>query len=897
MADKLRDLTPIDVTYAPGDRPTDQKLEGAEIQTRDAFSYLENTIGDAFGEGLLSDPVYVSNISRDIGDRSFLNPVLQPNIEIAGYIQDLTAGKMEHELDLIPIGFGASIVSSSADSSVLPSQFKNSVSLLEVPGDWTISAGITEDGIQKNSRKLITHSPSNGGSITIANVTSGRGSGFTKGRNNTIPSIAQARVGGAFLSVSVSDATNNIYTIQLPIESTALSHAYLDSASSLSNTKPGVGGGQQLKLPTWMFSPAGLDMSTSDPVSGRGKVFPLNSIRIYDWQTKKIVDGLLETKASTNVGARETEIICTFRSDVILDDLSGQYILVTSGASLSECIGALQRDLYFHKHMGDDMIRGINHADLIDLRTGDVGLDRSKYYGPSSIDNNHHSMYLHRGGFDSLDVGAGGNIFRGDLLIGSDSTGQASSHENYNLDTDSFHLTFGTETNGGRIYFDKIRVQNLPEGRGNIPQTFSDTSIVIEGAMDSSGLINTTYIDGKLRAGSDVVLGTDATHDVLIPGDLYIHNSLILSPRTTSGLTPETGMSIYSSDENAPIFWNGSRWLNATSVGYEVVLGDGTVSHGKYSAPDLATFQAAIDDVSANGGGKLKVLKGNYNFGTGTANIPSQVEVEGEGNLSFISSSTVTFSFNGGSSNSSISQMRILGSSIAISIDGNNHSVNDVDLENSGTGIKIASSATETELGSSIRYANISQQINYLSTNISNKMAVSKTIGYQNPFSPIDMVDKASMISKWKRTSGGGTISYVDTTNTVMGRGVFRISGTGTFVFEDYIPAFPLAGVGGYVGAYTDGSAGVTIGYQAYDANLSLLSSHGGFILNGGSLTGSWQFFQDVSVQESGSGANTFPWGTRFIRASVTVNYNSNHVYFDGLTIVPLTFSTISLYA
>lgn len=585
MDDKLRDLTPIDINYVPGERPTDEKLEGAETQTKEAIEYIEATIGDAFGESLQTNLSFTSNITRDIGDRSLLNPILTPSVSIFSYLQSLTLGKMEHELDLIPTGTGSTIVSSSADTSVVPGQFKNTIEELVIPGDWTILSGLSENAVNKNSRKLITHSPSNGGSITFAEVTSGRGSAYEGARNNTIPSIAQAETGGDFLSVFLSDAINNIYTILLPLESKVVDRVYGNSNASLSNTEASVGSGQQLKLPLWLFDPAGLDMG-ANATAGGPKLFPLNTIQIYDWSEKKIVDGLVEVKASNIAGSREYEIICTFRSDIILNTLTGQYILATSGSSISESIGALQRDLYFHTHMGDDMIRGIKHSDLYDLRTGTVtASDRTAYYGPSNIDNNHHSMYLHRDGYTSSDTGAGGNVMRGSLIIGNTNTGAAGDHENFNLLADSYTIGFGEMVNGGRLYFDKVRVQNLPAGHGAIPQNFSDTALVIEGALDdSSGTIKTVYTDGNFRVGGNTVLGTSASNDVLIPGDLYIDGTINAPGEIALGATETEGLMVHQN-----FLTEGDTTLGASALNSVLILGDIQIN-GAVNAPGGVTL-------------------------------------------------------------------------------------------------------------------------------------------------------------------------------------------------------------------------------------------------------------------------------------------------------------------
>jgi len=521
--DKLKDLTPVNVTFSSGERPTDTKLEGMMNQVQTGLQTLEGVIGDAFGESLQVENVWTSNVVRDIGNRDIISPVLMPNIFINNYVQDLVLGENEFELDLIPVGAGASIIVSSTDSAIIPSQFKTTVVGLETEGDWTILPGKIENSIIKNSRKLVTHSASSGGAITLAQVTSGRGSAYVDAGLNVMPSAAQAENGGPFCDVVLNDALNNIYTFTLPFENRVTNELYESSGSSISNTKINIGSGQQLKLPEYIFKNTGLDMGANDPVSGQGKFFPKNMIRIYSWQDKKIVDGLLSIQASNVPANRRHEIVCQFRADISIDVSSGQYIVVTSGVQLSDMVGALQREMFYHTHSGDDMIRSLSHSDLIGLRTGSDTVNRSRYYGPSNIPKNDHSMYFHRDGYKGTDIGGGGNVIRGDIVVGSIDLGIDTEHEHYNLNNDSYSIYFGdTTTDSSSIYFDKARTHNIPSGFGDIASSYSDNALVIKGSIDdTTSLVRTVYLEGNLRVENDAVLGTDVDDTVIITGNIH----------------------------------------------------------------------------------------------------------------------------------------------------------------------------------------------------------------------------------------------------------------------------------------------------------------------------------------------------------------------------------------
>jgi hypothetical protein len=472
--DRLNELTPVPIDFVPGERPTDEKLEGMMTQVETGMDFLELSLGDLYNDSGI-DPVWANNLARDMGNREKLNPVMAPDINLSNYSQSLELGKNEHELDLIPVGSGASMIVATTDSSVIPGQYKATEDLLEVPGDWTIRPGLVENGQQKNSRKLITHQPSTGGTITFANVTSGKGSAYHGAKWNVIPSVAQAQSGGPFVSVVLSDSINNVYTISLPEHERIFNRVNDNAVISASNTEPGITDNSSYELPEYLFdSSKGVDLQAGDNI-------PLGTVRLYDWTNQELVLGILELKASSNPAAVRTEFTLKLRSDVLLNTTTGEYMILASGASLYETVAQLQRDMYFHKHDGDDMIRHLDHSSMMGLRTSSNNPgDRTSWYGTSNIDANDHSMYLHRDGFTDSDIGAGGNVMRGSIVIGSTTTGNAADHENYNLDSDSNKLSFGTIADGGEVYFDKVWNQNLSQGRGLVPQVFADTALVVK---------------------------------------------------------------------------------------------------------------------------------------------------------------------------------------------------------------------------------------------------------------------------------------------------------------------------------------------------------------------------------------------------------------------------------
>jgi hypothetical protein len=113
--DKLKSLSPTTVDFYDGESPTATKLEGIATEQKQAIEALEYIIGDPYGYSSIKPNSWINNFSRDLGDRDKLSPLQEPGVILTAYVQNLIAGKNCHELDLIPIGTGAAIISSSTD--------------------------------------------------------------------------------------------------------------------------------------------------------------------------------------------------------------------------------------------------------------------------------------------------------------------------------------------------------------------------------------------------------------------------------------------------------------------------------------------------------------------------------------------------------------------------------------------------------------------------------------------------------------------------------------------------------------------------------------------------------------------------------------------------------------
>lgn len=890
--DKLRELTPVHIDFYSGERPTDEKLEGMMQQVEDAFNDVENIMGDLFGDSGVNT-LWTTNLGRDLGDRSKLNPVVMPDQVINNYVQQLTLGKVAHELDLIPVGSGSAIIATSTDSSLIPSQYKATTSSMTEVGDWTIGAGKIEGGLVKNSRKLVLFAPSAGGTITLAQVTSGNGSAYSGARLNVIPSVAQAVAGGPFIDVVLSDSINNIYTITLPAHELEYNRTNDSADASISNTLSSLGAGSQAELPHYFFKTDGLDL-LADNTSGGPKSIPLNSILIWDWDQKKALEGIEELTCSPNPAARKYQFTVKFRLDVVLNT-SSRYMISTAGTSVYEMLGALQREVIFHKHSGDDLVRHIDHADLMNTRTGSsTPSNRSSWYGSSSIDNNHHSMYLHRNGFTNGDTGAGANIMRGTLVVGSTTTGLSTEHENYNLTSDSFALAFGKLVAGGTIKFKKLKTYTLPQGAGTISQNISDNALVITGSTNDAGPGIQTIVEGHLLVEANTVLGTSAASDTLVNGDLYVQQSATLTPKNSAevaAISPEVGKMVYSSESNAPLFWNGASWVNAASGGYAAVVGDGVSSFGRFNGANAANIQAAINYVQSIGGGKLLIQRGTYNLAATTITVPSKTHIEGEGSATIINATSTAFQLVGASVGSSIRRLTINGAAIGIEVFGNNHSLHNISAATCVLAwVQRAGAANNTF--NQIKLTGYSNE----STDLTNIKMTQTAVGYINGPYALDPVNKQLALADFKKTSGAGTISYF-AGDSAIGTGCFAITGTGTWVIDGYMPINPNIGLGGNVSHKSSVAGGsLTVGAQCFDSALTPLGSNGGFMANAAASTTAWQLKYSFARTESNSGVGNLKVGTRFVKIYIDVTANPGTIYVDSLNVMPMNFASLALY-
>lgn len=892
---KLKDLTPLNVSYLPGESPTAEKLKGMMTQVQVALEYLENSFGDAFGEDEKYN-TWMSTLARDIGDRSELNPSILPNHVVDNYSQNLILGNVEHELDMTPVGELADLIVSSLDAAVVATQYKNTVAELEEPGDWTIASGYIENGKHKRSRKLVTHSPSEGGQIILSQVTSGRGSSLESTLENIIPNLAQANASGSFIDLVLADAITNTYLVTLPLREKMYDKTNQIIDFSASNITAQVGLNSQYELPPVFFGNDGLALDQDDPIEGGGKVIPLNLIKLYDWNTKKQIDGIVRIQASPVPEARTYQFLVQMQPDVLLNVSTGSYLVVVPGNTITSQIKALSDIAYNNNGSGLDMARLIAHKNLTGLRTGSVDYsNRSKYYGPSIIDANDHSQYLHRNGFTNSDKGAGGNILRGDLVVGSKALSISDlEHEHYNVSDDSFKLMFGNSTQGGSVSYDKIATHDIDHSYGGLPLSWSDNALLIEGsASDADPSKKNIIINGNLRTIGNVILGRLATDIIFMQGKVYINDELTMIPHVKAGITGEEGKIIYDPTEKALLVHNGFDWSStATQLGYTVVVGNGVSTFGKYNGTSIAPFNLAIAEVVSKGGGTIKVLDGTYNFLTNTLIVPANIALEGSGPKTSLVGSNITLRLQGDIVN--LGNFSIEGTNGAVVVESSNSQINHIVFKNSIEPIRFAVTASGSRLGSNVSYVNCTK------TPVANAGSTARTslvvsAGYFPPHGNgiFDWSRKEDILRELSVTSGNAVVTYNSAGYSAVGTGRFEITGNGTISSHKYLPVSPKLGIGGHICISCSAAAQGSFGVEVYDASHNLIDTKM-FVINSQALTTGTledQFFKNLMVNGVGSALEQFLATARYVKPIISITANTGTVYWDMMDIQPLNYS------
>lgn len=895
--DKLRDLTPLVTTFNPGESPSAPKLEGMIRQADNAIAYLENKLGDLAGEEAFFS-TWVNTLARNVGDFSKLNPAVMPNIEVENYQQNLIEGNVEHELDMIPVGEIDDLIENSLDPCIVETQYKNTVEELEAPGDWTIEFFYSENNKKKRGRKLVTHSPSEGGSVVFKRVTSGRGSSLESSSENTIPSLAQAESDGPFVDIQLVDAFTKTYQVTLPQREKMYDRNGEVINFSASNTNSAVGLGSQYELPSFLFGLDGLGIELDDD-GGFPKEIPLNLIKLYDWETKREIEGIISLKAAPSSTARRYQFQLQTKQDVILDTVNGKYIVVVPGNPIVDQLQGLIDTVYGNTGIGNDMTRLISHKNLMGLRTTSVNTaDRSEYYGPSNIVNNDHSMYFHRNGFTDTDKGAGGNVIRGHVVVGNTVTGQDDNlHENFNLDQDSYSIYFGNINNGPELKYAKTETYTIDHSYGGLPVGIVDAGLMIKGATsDLDPSRKNIFLEGDIRTNGNIVLGKNASDVIFLQGKTYLNDELTFIPRVKAGLIEEEGKVFYSSEEKTLIWHNGNKWLSPWNFsGYSTVIGDGVTSFGKHNGTSIAPFVSALSEVSS--GGSIKVLPGTYNFLGNKITVPANVKLEGSGDKTILKGTGLLLEVGG--EGTFVDRIRIQDAATGYKTTHANSSLGNVTFENCSLAISFNGNAENFRILENVIFNNCGKNKEYTGTGILRSYeTVTKNATAYSGSTVNDWSLKDEVLAEYNVPAGMSIV--LDSAESAVGAESFKVTGNGNITCRKLLPVNISVGIAGHLNIKKLGTAGTaSVGVICYDKDYVNLGTRN-FIMTSESLgTGNLEdeFRKGMMIGTSGYAGLLFPVGTKFVRPVILITNNDGEVLFDSFEIFNLTYSRSSSWS
>jgi hypothetical protein len=139
----------------------------------------------------------------------------------------------------------------------------------------------------------------------------------------------------------------------------------------------------------------------------------------------------------------------------------------------------------------------------------------------------------------------------------------------------------------------------------------------------------------------------------------------------------------------------------------------------------------------------------------------------------------------------------------------------------------------------------------------------------------IDWTQKDAHVADWTLISGTGTVLYDNTIDGRFGTGVYKFTGTGSWVLNAFFPMSTFLGIGGYAHYATAAGAGsITFGVEQYNFTLGFLSNMD-FILSGGATSTTWAFAEALKL--TGIDASC-----RWVRPRMQIVTNPGTTYVDG---------------
>jgi len=329
MSDKLKELTPINITFEDGESPTSNKIESSFDQVANAMNIVERAIGDTWNQSsetggpLDSDPNYIANISRAIGSMSSINPA------------SLGGNELSVTGEVVPEG-------------------KRLFALNNAPDDPTILAAITFSNPTGVFDTLVA---------TLALVDS-VGDYFVESN-------------GLVHTFSLTGATHTVnydYTTIADSYSGATYNVMPDPAQATRCTVIVSGIGRQITLPTvtdgasknygqQLFLPGELDSLLDAAEIPAGYIYVWDHVGGGGQRANSIVEGLTFKK----IGAPGSSLATFYVEGIDLAVSASEpnrYSVICAGSKVVKTLEYLRDYLMSHKH-NDNLSEFLNHTDLL----------------------------------------------------------------------------------------------------------------------------------------------------------------------------------------------------------------------------------------------------------------------------------------------------------------------------------------------------------------------------------------------------------------------------------------------------------------------------------------------------------------------------------------------------
>jgi len=533
MSDKLKELTPVLVSFVQGESPTPNKLENSFGQVATAMNVLERAVGDIWNQNSVTagpldlNPNYIANLSRAIGNMSKMNPKSLGGNTLSVVGEAVPTGKKIFALAHAPDDPATPAAITFTNPTGVFDTLVASLALVVSAGDYFIDvSGLIYTFTETDNDHTVSYDYT-----TVTDSYSGA-------TYNVIPDPDQ----GTRCTVIVSGSG---YEIGLPVVTDSGSQNYL----------------QQLTIPS--------DLSILSP----DDEIPAGFMYVWDNTTNTIVEGITFKKTATLTSAyAEGNTLALSAGD------PDRYSLITVGSQITKMMEGL-RDLILNHDHQDNQTPFIDHTKIL-------GSDAAIAHGTTSaivgIDDT--QTITNKTLVDPLFFDTGGAGFVTNVIIRV-FEGEVAFRNS--LDTQYQPLTLNclpeTLTGKSADKVDGIHANASPAANQLLAL---DGSLKFPNSVLETGTgngLDADLLDGQ-HAPTGTIVGT--TDDQILTTKRL--NSPKINSTTTTDITSEElenlsdgtsadGLHTHTADISAPAYYeyaaNTATWSNTGSFGWTVPAG------------------------------------------------------------------------------------------------------------------------------------------------------------------------------------------------------------------------------------------------------------------------------------------------------------------------------------